>query len=88
MISCLLIQLYNILNWDYENPLISLIYSLLTHVQFSLSKKRGFSCEQLAKKLPKDVNMKGVFTANELNLNDIQVWAMDYDYSEYIPYSE
>lgn len=35
----------------------------------------------LAKKLAKDVNKAGVFACNELNLEDIQVYGFDYDYT-------
>lgn len=34
-----------------------------------------------AKKLPKDVNATAVFACNELNLNEIQVYGFDYDYT-------
>lgn len=35
----------------------------------------------LAKKLPKDVNKTAVFACNELDLNEIQVYGFDYDYT-------
>lgn len=35
----------------------------------------------LAKKLPKDVNESAVFACNELDLNEIQVYGFDYDYT-------
>lgn len=40
-----------------------------------------------AKKLPKDVNFRGVFACNELNLDEVEVYGFDYDYtlSEYKP---
>lgn len=34
-----------------------------------------------SKKLPKDVNITGVFTANELDLNEVSVYGFDYDYT-------
>ena len=34
-----------------------------------------------AKKLPKDVNMQGVFAANELDLDEVKVYGFDYDYT-------
>lgn len=34
-----------------------------------------------AKKLPKNVNMQGVFAANELDLNEVSVYGFDYDYT-------
>lgn len=34
-----------------------------------------------AKKLPKDVNKKGVFACNELDLKEINVYGFDYDYT-------
>lgn len=34
-----------------------------------------------AKKLPKDVNKSAVFACNELDLNEIQVYGFDYDYT-------
>lgn len=40
-----------------------------------------------AKKLPKDVNFRGVFACNELNLDEVEVYGFDYDYTlaEYKP---
>lgn len=40
-----------------------------------------------AKKLPKDVNLNGVFACNELNLDEVEVYGFDYDYTlaEYKP---
>lgn len=35
----------------------------------------------VAKKLPKDVNDTAVFACNELDLNEIQVYGFDYDYT-------
>lgn len=35
----------------------------------------------LAKKLPKNVNLKGVFAANELDLEEVNVYGFDYDYT-------
>lgn len=35
----------------------------------------------LAKKLPKDVNTRGVFACNELDLSEVQVYGFDYDYT-------
>lgn len=35
----------------------------------------------IAKKLPKDVNNKAVFACNELDLEEIQVYGFDYDYT-------
>lgn len=35
----------------------------------------------LAKKLPQDVNPKGVFACNELDLEEVQVYGFDYDYT-------
>jgi len=35
----------------------------------------------LAKKLPQDVNSKGVFACNELDLKEVQVYGFDYDYT-------
>lgn len=34
-----------------------------------------------AKKLPQDVNSKGVFACNELDLEEVQVYGFDYDYT-------
>jgi hypothetical protein len=34
-----------------------------------------------AKKLPKDVNIKGVFAANELDLEEVSIYGFDYDYT-------
>lgn len=34
-----------------------------------------------AKKLPFDVNMKGVFACNELDLKEVKVYGFDYDYT-------
>ena len=33
------------------------------------------------KKLPHDVNMKGVFACNELDLREVRVYGFDYDYT-------
>lgn len=40
-----------------------------------------------AKKLPKDVNALGVFACNELNLDEVEIYGFDYDYTlaEYKP---
>ena len=35
----------------------------------------------LAKKLPPNVNVKGVFACNELDLSEIKVYGFDYDYT-------
>lgn len=35
----------------------------------------------LAKKLPKDVNTRGVFACNELDLSEVKVYGFDYDYT-------
>lgn len=35
----------------------------------------------LAKKLPKDVNVKAVFACNELDLKEVKVYGFDYDYT-------
>lgn len=35
----------------------------------------------IAKKLPQDVNPKGVFACNELDLSEVQVYGFDYDYT-------
>lgn len=35
----------------------------------------------LAKKLPPDVNVKGVFACNQLDLKEIKVYGFDYDYT-------
>lgn len=35
----------------------------------------------LSKKLPKDVNVQGVFACNELDLKEVQVYGFDYDYT-------
>lgn len=35
----------------------------------------------LAKKLPPDVNIEGVFACNELDLEEIKVYGFDYDYT-------
>ncbi|KAK0076791.1 hypothetical protein PV325_004840 [Microctonus aethiopoides] len=34
-----------------------------------------------SKKLPQDVNPKGVFACNELDLKEVQVYGFDYDYT-------
>ncbi|XP_059614686.1 5'-nucleotidase domain-containing protein 3 [Phlebotomus argentipes] len=34
-----------------------------------------------SKKLPKDVNLQGVFACNELDLGEVQVYGFDYDYT-------
>lgn len=34
-----------------------------------------------AKKLPQDVNPKGVFACNELDLSEVKVYGFDYDYT-------
>lgn len=34
-----------------------------------------------AKKLPPDVNLKGVFACNELDLQEVNVYGFDYDYT-------
>lgn len=36
---------------------------------------------QTAKKLPKNVNIKGVFAANELDLDEVSIYGFDYDYT-------
>lgn len=38
-------------------------------------------CEFSAKKLPQDVNHQGVFACNELDLEEVQVYGFDYDYT-------
>lgn len=35
----------------------------------------------LAKKLPNDVNPRGVFACNELDLSEVKVYGFDYDYT-------
>lgn len=35
----------------------------------------------IAKKLPKSVNIKGVFAANELDLDEVSIYGFDYDYT-------
>lgn len=35
----------------------------------------------IAKKLPQDVNPKGVFACNELDLSEVKVYGFDYDYT-------
>jgi hypothetical protein len=35
----------------------------------------------IAKKLPKNVNIHGVFAANELDLDEVNVYGFDYDYT-------
>lgn len=35
----------------------------------------------LAKKLPNDVNPRGVFACNELDLTEVKVYGFDYDYT-------
>ncbi|TMW45805.1 hypothetical protein DOY81_009115 [Sarcophaga bullata] len=35
----------------------------------------------LSKKLPKDVNARGVFACNELDLSEVDVYGFDYDYT-------
>lgn len=35
----------------------------------------------LAKKLPPDVDSKGVFACNQLDLREIEVYGFDYDYT-------
>lgn len=42
---------------------------------------RLFNCLLLAKKLPKDVNKTAVFACNELDLDEIQIYGFDYDYT-------
>ncbi|KAI5712521.1 hypothetical protein M8J76_005186 [Diaphorina citri] len=42
--------------------------------------KKKCQCK-LSKKLPKDVNKKGVFACNELDLKEINVYGFDYDYT-------
>lgn len=34
-----------------------------------------------AKKLPRDVNERGVFACNELDLEEVNVYGFDYDYT-------
>ncbi len=34
-----------------------------------------------AKKLPPNVNLKGVFACNQLDLKEIEVYGFDYDYT-------
>lgn len=34
-----------------------------------------------AKKLPQDVNPRGVFACNELDLSEVSVYGFDYDYT-------
>lgn len=34
-----------------------------------------------AKKLPPDVDLKGVFACNQLDLREIEVYGFDYDYT-------
>lgn len=35
----------------------------------------------LAKKLPKNVTQRGVFAANELDLEEVNIYGFDYDYT-------
>lgn len=41
----------------------------------------GFYLFFAAKKLPKSVNSKGVFAANELDLDEVSIYGFDYDYT-------
>lgn len=41
----------------------------------------NYSSFYAAKKLPKNVNIKGVFAANELDLDEVNVYGFDYDYT-------
>jgi len=34
-----------------------------------------------AKKLPRDVNIRGVFACNELDLSEVRIYGFDYDYT-------
>ncbi|CAH0592605.1 unnamed protein product [Chrysodeixis includens] len=48
------------------------------------SLKEAYSQTKLkfkSKKLPKDVNPRGVFACNELDLSEVQVYGFDYDYT-------
>lgn len=38
-------------------------------------------CRISAKKLPQDVNPQGVFACNELDLEEVNVYGFDYDYT-------
>lgn len=43
--------------------------------------KLNIQSSDSAKKLPQDVNPKGVFACNELDLREVQVYGFDYDYT-------
>ncbi|KYM90979.1 5'-nucleotidase domain-containing protein 3 [Atta colombica] len=43
--------------------------------------RQAFTRLGQAKKLPQDVNPKGVFACNELDLKEVQVYGFDYDYT-------
>lgn len=47
------------------------------HVQHS----KNYNSLILAKKLPQDVDLSGVFACNELDLDEINVYGFDYDYT-------
>lgn len=53
------------------NVLIFFFFFCILHVNLLI----------LAKKLPKNVNKSAVFACNELDLNEIQVYGFDYDYT-------
>lgn len=67
-----------LLTQHYENNL------LILRIRITLNNIKIFDfffLIILAKKLAKDVNKTGVFACNELNLEDIQVYGFDYDYT-------
>lgn len=53
---------------------------ILYTIQFTLGANKNKSSNS-AKKLPQDVNSKGVFACNELDLKEVQVYGFDYDYT-------
>lgn len=50
----------------------------LPHIYLLRKKMRQ---PQIAKKLPKDVNLNSVFACNELDLKEVEVYGFDYDYT-------
>lgn len=64
----------------------SCIVKVISHVRAfsSVSLEEAYiktkqKCE--SKKLPQDVNVKGVFACNELDLKEVKVYGFDYDYT-------
>lgn len=55
------------------------IFDVLTLVYFA--DLFIFACDFVAKKLPNDVNPRGVFACNELDLSEVKVYGFDYDYT-------